>query len=274
MLLNANLKLEEAPKEAEFLEYNRDEIFKNLLATEGHLRNLRAEGYSPEYYSCIIKHLADAESHADEAISHSLVISGEEESGKYERLRDMIRSLRKRFQTSPPRVKAAIVETRRIRRFFESFNKPFDISKCISCGTPLSGESKKPLYSSPHTKNPDKKMAWRETGIILGGVHVGKGLTMLADYADSVQPLIPGVRNSQLVNIGGGVALILLPRFWRRITGTADLVMTLVGATMTTKAWDYAVEYLTGVTAAARVPVVVAPPVTPPVAPPVAARVF
>lgn len=262
-----NAEIIALPKEAEFLEYNRDEIFKNLLAVEGHLRNLSDEAYSPEYYSCIIKHLADAESHADEAISHSLIVSGEEESEKYERLRDMVRGLRKRFQASPPRVKVAILETRRIRRFFESFNKPFDISKCISCGTTLSGKPEKPLYSPAYTKNPDRKMAWRETGVLVGSVHVGKGITLLADQIDiytgvQTQPLEK--KYSTWINLAGGLALIVLPRLYKRFSPTMDTFMTIVGGVMTTKAWDYAAEYLAGATAVARAPVRVAPTVTAP----------
>lgn len=241
------------PKEAEFLEYNRDEIFKNLLAIEGHLRNLSDEGYDAEYYSCIIKHLADAESHADEAISHSLIVSGEGESENYTRLRDMIRVMRKRFQSEPPRSKAAMVEVRRIRRFFESFNKPFDTSKCISCEIHTEKEHEKPLYSSSQGKNPDSKMAWRETGVLVGGVHIGKGVTIAADYVDVYTGMCTAPleqKPSTWINLLGGTALILLPRFYKRFSPTVDTLMTVVGGFMTTKVWDYAQQLLPSATAA------------------------
>lgn len=121
-------------KEKYFLEFNRDEIFKNLLAVEGHFRNIEKEAHDFGFLNCIVKHLADAEGHADEAISHALVVEGEESSRKFYELRNMIRDLRKRIQSRGMVPEEGIKEVRRIRRFFESFNPSYDVSKCSSCG--------------------------------------------------------------------------------------------------------------------------------------------
>ena len=120
-------------KEEYFLVYNKDEIFKNLIAIEGHLRNV-GSGHESGDLSCIVKHAADAEGHADEATSHSLAVEGEEASKKFRQLRDMIREFRWNIQRGKLTPEEAIREVRRIRRFFESFNPLYDISKCKTCG--------------------------------------------------------------------------------------------------------------------------------------------
>ncbi|KKM03626.1 hypothetical protein LCGC14_1772580, partial [marine sediment metagenome] len=61
-------------KEAYYLSFNRDEIFKNLIAGEGHFRNFNSQKEdSVGFLNCIVKHLADAEGHCDEAVSHALI---------------------------------------------------------------------------------------------------------------------------------------------------------------------------------------------------------
>ena len=124
-------------KEEYFLKYNKDEIFKNLLATEGHFRNLEQTGFSSgdkEHEGCLIKHLGDAESHADEATSHSLMVKGEESSKKFKELRDGLRAFRKKLQPGPVSPVEGIRETRKLRRQFESFNPEYDVTKCLACG--------------------------------------------------------------------------------------------------------------------------------------------
>jgi len=74
-------------------------------------------------------------------------------------------------------------------------------------------------------------------------------------------------RPSTWINIGGGLALIMLPRFSKRISPTLDYLMTVIGGYMTTKVWDYAEEAM-AVTAGARfVAAPTAPTPTAPVAP-------
>jgi len=71
-------------KEDYFLNFNRDEIFKGIVAVEGHFRNVKP-GFEAGDLACIVKHLADVEGHCDEAISHSLIAEGKETSSKFQR---------------------------------------------------------------------------------------------------------------------------------------------------------------------------------------------
>lgn len=122
-------------KESYYLNFNRDEIFKNLIASEGHFRNfINIKEDEKGFLNCIVKHLADAEGHADEAISHSLIAEDRETSRKFLELRNEIRTLRKWIQSSPVTRDEGIREIRKIRRSFEAFNPDYDVSKCETCG--------------------------------------------------------------------------------------------------------------------------------------------
>gem|GEM_PF-2594916 len=116
-----------------FLRFNKEEIFKDLLAVEGHLRNVKP-GYKSQDLACIAKHLADAEGHADEAISHAAELGDDEASRKFRELRDRLRDLRRDLQESKISLEEAIRRVREVRRYFEGFNPEFDVSKCRACG--------------------------------------------------------------------------------------------------------------------------------------------
>jgi len=120
-------------KEDYFLNFNKDEIFKNLIAVEGHFRNVKP-GFESGDLACIVKHLADIEGHADEAISHSLIAEGKDVSAKYQQLRDMVREFRHKIQKNEITPEEGIKKTRELRAFFESFNPSYDVSKCTTCG--------------------------------------------------------------------------------------------------------------------------------------------
>ena len=121
-------------KEAYYLAFNKDEIFKNLIAIEGHFRNVHETGVDVKgFLTCNVKHLADAEGHSDEAISHSQAVSGKETSEDFRKLRNEIRSFRHDIQADVISPTEGIERVREIRRQFESFNPEFDISKCEAC---------------------------------------------------------------------------------------------------------------------------------------------
>jgi len=121
-------------KEVNYLRYNKDEIFKSLIATEGHFRNVQTtkEGANG-FLNCAVKHLADAEGHVDEAISHTVATNDTEASNKFRALRNEIRDFRHNLQDGKVSSVVGIERTRHIRREFESFNPEFDISKCEAC---------------------------------------------------------------------------------------------------------------------------------------------
>jgi hypothetical protein len=357
------------PKEKYFLSFNKEEIFKNLLAIEGHFRNIAESSHSDQgFLSCIVKHLADAEGHADEAISHSLTVEGEEQSRKWAALRDQLREFRRKLQAQPISMEEGIKQTRQIRRFFEGFNREYDISQCKACGNveeilaklkipktsiaeleeetahriiahlsskynvpkpklklldncpteptefgmfqarsgepeivlcrgsadahkighefahylqflekkPLSEqeaeqfalkEVAKPIYAeASHFSSGENRMplTWVDTGFIVGGQHIGKALTkafeMIDGYVGKAASPVQE-RPSTWINIGGGLALIVIPRISKRISPTLDYLMTVIGGYMTTKVWDYAEESM-AVAPAARF--VAAPAPTPP----------
>jgi hypothetical protein len=116
-----------------FLRYNKEEIFKALIQAEGHLRNMRPGAQSQDL-SCVVKHLADAEAHADEAISHAAELGDDELSRRFMELRDRIRELRRMIMERPPAMEEAIRRVRELRRLYEAFNPEFDVSKCRVCG--------------------------------------------------------------------------------------------------------------------------------------------
>lgn len=122
-------------KEKYYLRYNKDGIFKDLLATEEHFRNVQNNlGIDREgSLNCCVKHLAVAEGHADEAISHSLMAVNEDTSQKFVGLRNNIRGLRHDLQGGKVTVEGGIKRTRGIRREFEGFNADYDISACAAC---------------------------------------------------------------------------------------------------------------------------------------------
>lgn len=148
-------------KEGYYLNFNRDEIFKNLIASEGHFRNFtNLKEDEKGFLNCIVKHLADAEGHCDEAISHALIAENEETSRSFLELRDTIRDFRRYIQSSPITRDEGIKEIRKIRRCFEAFNPDYDVSKCETCGDPaevmdeitkiLDNLKKKPLAVAAH----------------------------------------------------------------------------------------------------------------------------
>ena len=121
-------------KEKYYLRFNKEEIFKNLIATEEHFRNVEEAGIDTEgFLNCNVKHLGSCESHADEAISHALIAETEESSEKFRKLRNKIREFRRDLQSGKVTPTEGIKRTREVRHEFEAFNPRYDISTCEAC---------------------------------------------------------------------------------------------------------------------------------------------
>ncbi len=134
-MLTASNVFNGSSKEGYYLNFNRDQVFINLIASEGHFRNFNSlKEDSTGFLNCIVKHLADAEGHCDEAVSHALIAENSETSRRFLELRDEIRSFRKWVQSSPITRDDGIREIRKLRRSFEGFNPDYDVSKCETCG--------------------------------------------------------------------------------------------------------------------------------------------
>jgi len=100
----------------------------------------------------------------------------------------------------------------------------------------------------------DRKMAltWRETGLILGASHIFKGVERAADEVDRMMGKSAEVvtrRPSTYINVVGGLAAMLIPRFIR-VPEYLDVILTVGGAHMTTKVWDYLEEKMVSGSAA------------------------
>lgn len=123
-----------AGREAYYLRYNKDEIMKGLLASEGHFRNVQGKGLDDKgFMQCAVKHLSECESAADEAVCHSVIVADAETSEHFGTLRDKIQGLRHDLQDGKVNPTQGIERVREIRRKFESFNPDFDISACKAC---------------------------------------------------------------------------------------------------------------------------------------------
>lgn len=121
-------------KEAYYLRFNKDELFKNLIAAEEHFRNVERTGVDRDgAFNCAVKHLASGEGHSDEAVSHSLIAESEETSLMFQDLRDDVRELRHDLQAGLITASEGLRGTRGLRREFERFNPEYDISKCEAC---------------------------------------------------------------------------------------------------------------------------------------------
>lgn len=232
-------------KEQYYLEYNKDNIAKNLIQAEEHFRNIDPQAEQVVgFQNCILKHLLNAEAEAEEAISHSLIVEGEEKAKKFQQLRDEIRKLRKRLQKAWVPPEEGIKRVRQLRRKFESFNPEYDISKCRSCGPIIEKGSKLTSTSnieslintsnhtfkteSTHVKEgrthmPKLKGRVFLEDFILGTVSgtIGTALHFMAfqPYGDQLQ--VPGIKGGALLDIIIGALLIAASQitegFWRSL---------------------------------------------------------
>jgi predicted transcriptional regulator len=147
-----------------------------------------------------------------------------------------------------------------------SFKRVEGIGTLWSISSSNPGPIEKPINLSNILHAEEKNMAWKETGLIVGGAHIFKGIergfvevdARLGKSGESVEK-----RPSTWLNIGIGLLSIFLPRFVR-VPAAADLLLTVGGAHMTTKAWDYVEEYMAkGAAAAAYAPASYAPAYVP-----------
>jgi len=130
------------------------------------------------------------------------------------------------------------------------------LRNCVLC---LVGENLNSSHANP--RSGESRMAWRETGIIVGSQHIGKGINKLFDMY--VEPSV-GSDTRNLIEFGVGTALVLIPRFVR-MPNIADMALTVIGGQMTTKIWDYVESKMAPAATAVYAPVTV--PATPAPAP-------
>jgi len=144
--------------EKEFLEYNKDNILKNLLQAEHHALILKRKGksYRPEHASCIAKHLAFAEAEAEEAIAHSLVVNPKD-TDVYAQIANDAYSIRKDIlRTGDP--EKLYLSLRKLRKTVEALSAGTDTSKCEACSIKDIKGNKNNPYNNKVEKGGDSNM--------------------------------------------------------------------------------------------------------------------
>jgi len=118
-------------KTREFLSYNKDNIFKNLLQAEHHAKMLDGE-VRGGHANCIVKHLAFVEGEAEEAINHAQLVEPQKVE-YFKALRDLVYLLRKQVMSGLVTSEDLNRKIWVLRKMFESFNEEYDTTKCAAC---------------------------------------------------------------------------------------------------------------------------------------------
>jgi hypothetical protein len=118
-------------KTREFLSYNKDNIFKNLLQAEHHAKMLDGE-VRGGHANCIVKHLAFVEGEAEEAINHAQLVEPQKVE-YFKSLRDLVYLLRKQVMSGLTTSDDLNRKIWVLRKMFESFNEEYDTTKCTAC---------------------------------------------------------------------------------------------------------------------------------------------
>lgn len=150
--------------EAGFLEFNRNNIFENLLQAEDHLKRVVEDhGHDSgemiaalDHIQCVVKHLSMAKAESSEAQAHTLN-NNPQDFASYQSLTDMLNRTREAILAKNTTIPEIIKDVRAARSFFEKFNQGFDVSKCRACS--LSENIKTeitPQQFCNMTKHPDQ----------------------------------------------------------------------------------------------------------------------
>lgn len=201
-------------KESFFLDFNVDNIFKNLIQTEDHLRRLHGKTTDEGHASCVTKHLLFVEGEAEEAISHSSIVSPE----KIDLFSSVARGASGvRASLNGDGVDESIKKVRDLRKQMEVAYPEYNTSFCKACTI---GNSNGNVYIPGNLNNTKqdysikyrgekKVLSNRDVGVIAAGSFGGKALQEIAAYSDTMVAPIGGIQVSKLVNILGGAALAI-----------------------------------------------------------------
>lgn len=87
---------------------------------------------------------------------------------------------------------------------------------------------------------------WKGKGVVFGSQAIAKGIERVAVEVDKyATPLAvtPHTRASTWINLGGGLAIMVVPNMTRMAAGTQE-VTEIIGGHMLNKVWDYLEEYM------------------------------
>ena len=213
-----------------FLEYNKDNIFKNLIQAEDHLKNLSEPGFN----QCALKHLLFVEGELEEAVTHSLVVAPKKHDN-YKSLVSKVKYIRKEIQKGNADPKKTSMQVRNIRRDFEKFNRDFDTAECKACGEPIKNISKdlnSKLTFNNHTHNSGPIKDYKQ----LNGENenMAKNTYGALMYMNAGQFAAEGVRYlvetqkpewDKYVSIGGGIGLQALALFVKMPSAVKNIAL-------------------------------------------------
>lgn len=218
-----------APEEY-FLEYNKDNIFKNLIQCEDHLKNLSEPGFN----QCALKHLLFTEGELEEAVTHSLIVAPEKHDN-YKALVSKVRNIRKEVQKGRADPKKTSMQVRNLRRDFEKFNRDFNTAECKACGDSIKSATKhlntKATFNN-HTHNSNHISDYNQ----LNGENEDMAKTTYSAlmYMNAGQFAAEGVRYlvetqkpewDKYVSIGGGIGLQALSLFVKMPSALKNISM-------------------------------------------------
>lgn len=198
-------------RESRFIQFNIENILKNCIQAEDHLRHLvNVESDEPGHNSCVHKHLLFVEGEADEAISHSAHVLPEK-TNLFASISDRVRGIRKKLDMQP--VQESIKEVREIRKMVEEAEPKYNTSKCKACSFHSNEEKIYKLQNHntiSNSKNDDevsRMVSTEQLGYLalgnVGGKIVQEGVGMLsAQY-----PMVGPVKTDDLVSIVAGAGL-------------------------------------------------------------------
>ena len=210
-------------KYEQFLDWNKENIFINLVQAEDHVRH--STELRGEHASCILKHLAYVAGEADEAVSHALELGDAEQSRKFREISASARELMRRVREGSLSEEEAILSIRELRKKLSELAEEFNTEYCESCTIDFK------MFSSSREENPYKKeklinleilheeekkmidIKYKEYIPFVGGVALGLGLDKLYQKID----IIVGKTES---------ALVEKPSFWlEAITAVAPMLL-------------------------------------------------
>ncbi len=115
-------------REVGFWEFNKDNIFTNILQVEDHFR--RIEDDDLEHSQCITKHLYFIRGELEEGISHATVV----EPDKVYLLKEIYHDIQDLLQNMKNRsVNENLVNVREIRKKIELLDDRFNTAYCKAC---------------------------------------------------------------------------------------------------------------------------------------------
>ncbi len=190
-------------KEQYFLDYNDENLMKNSLAIEDHLRNLD-NNYGKGHASCVTKHALILIEQLDEAQSHC-TIAAPEKCDTYRELKKEIREFKDEIENGLDPDKG-IRKIREFRSKIESSNPLWDTANCKACTRNSETESYegRKVYKDANTES--IIMTHKQIATAVGGVVVG-GLAEQLVLEKLPIPNFGGIRGKDIVGVLGGLAI-------------------------------------------------------------------